>query len=101
MKIILLLFTLLISASAIAATRTPVLKSRETKKTQPDHVLIISFDKLRSKTQAVSILRPVFTILYAVENVTQKLHGKTLKLTVTNVNQQTTNDSIALNQIHN
>ena len=51
------------------------------KKSQPDNVLVINIDQLRAHTKDISLLKPVFMIVSALENVTEKLHGRKLKIT--------------------
>jgi hypothetical protein len=94
MKTLLLLTIMLITTAAlvqgtpsVAGTKNfpaplnPVEKKYDENKSQPNSVLVININDLREKTKDVSLLRPVFMIVSAVESIAEKIHGRKLKIT--------------------
>ena len=88
MKTFLLLASLLITAPAfvrgtpsLEGTKTISSEKRDENKSRPNSVVVINIDHLREKTKDVSLLMPVFMIVSVVEIVTEKLHGRKLKIT--------------------
>lgn len=88
MKTISLLIVMFIATStfAQAASSEVIPKSISPKKSdennlQPNNTLVINIDQLRKRTKDVSLLRPVFIIVSAVESFTEKIHAKKLKIT--------------------
>ena len=86
MKTILLITILLITTSALVhgtpsggGIKDSALNQPEVK-AKPDDVLIINIDRLRSKTEDVSLLKPVFMIIGVIETATSKLHGRKIKI---------------------
>jgi hypothetical protein len=86
MKTILLIAALLITTSAFVRATSYGEKIKDTASNQsevkkkPDNVLIINLDQLRSKTENVSLLKPLFIIAEAIETATSKLHGRKIKI---------------------
>jgi hypothetical protein len=88
MKKIILPAIMLITALAVAQATPPGTETKnyssETnneKKFQPNNAVVINIDQLHEKTKDVSLLKPVFMIVSTVESITEKLHGRKLKIT--------------------
>ncbi|HYV93467.1 MAG TPA: hypothetical protein VE978_16965 [Chitinophagales bacterium] len=88
MKTIFLLAIMLITTSALVQATSPgagiksiFSKKGDENKSRPNNVVVIDIDQLRAHTKDVSILKPVFFIVSAIERVTEKLHERKLKIT--------------------
>ena len=80
MKTLFLLASMLASTATFAGVQHDQVKNFTLKNSHPDSVVIIDLDHLQQRMKDVSLLKPVFIIVEAVSNTTQKLHGKDLRI---------------------